>query len=413
MTGKPTKTESSLKALRSLDDLDIPGAHPRLLFEALGFLTHENPHSDFISWLLSPGTLDNDWLLARMLKHCDVPDDIGEPTGVEREVSRGGDRPDLVVSFAASNFVLVIENKVFSGEGKNQCARYLNSFGVGTPDAGHLVYLTLYGDRPKSVDLVDERVTSISYLVLHQWLLEGLSTTRNDSPKMTALVQEYAETIGNLTGRRLSVDKPTLTETTRFYITKRKLLEHAKRHASKQSADYVHWLMYNVVKTELEQAFPGRAVSVIETHGYAFLAGLEDWRVGNLRFGVSFSTESRLGKRTLPEYGHLIGIGLRGVTGKTAKGGLPGQSQVAARLASFLDLNWDDTKAEQCGFGSDLRRIVRGNPNIWWSFYEKAGLSEDDDWDRWADGVKNRLVLMARVFGPLLDEFALAEGSGT
>ena len=87
-------------------------------------LNLENPHSDFIAWLLDPrGPLSGNWLLRALLGRV-APEQPwpGDDAVVEREVVVEGGRLDIRISWDA--FVLIIENKVWSGQGVYQIARY-------------------------------------------------------------------------------------------------------------------------------------------------------------------------------------------------------------------------------------------------------------------------------------------------
>ena len=105
------------------------------LFEALGVLDSESPHSDYLAWLLDPaGPLDGGGLLERLLAYAGVePMPDGEPT-VEREVWLPTGRLDIRVSYDA--FTLIIENKVWSGEGDRQVSRYLHGANIASPEVG-------------------------------------------------------------------------------------------------------------------------------------------------------------------------------------------------------------------------------------------------------------------------------------
>jgi hypothetical protein len=105
------------------------------IFDALGIVRRELQHSNFLAWLLDPseshgqGDAFLNAVLMDMLKHAPrekrplspVMLDGSELRGVE--VRREWRKIDLLIISEEPSFVVVIENKVDSGEHSNQLQR--------------------------------------------------------------------------------------------------------------------------------------------------------------------------------------------------------------------------------------------------------------------------------------------------
>ncbi len=161
-------------------ELDAYYSQPSI-FSALGVSRHENTHSNFLAWLLSPrpekndhglGTLPLRKFLNALIIACELPHSRNKispqlssailtddyklyKTTVEREKSIGASRLDIYISGkiefddAQRSFAIIIENKVKSSEHDSQTVRYLEALrsSVPRPDIFLSVFLTPLPNR--------------------------------------------------------------------------------------------------------------------------------------------------------------------------------------------------------------------------------------------------------------------------
>ena len=178
------------------------------IFDALGIARVEIRHSNYLSWLLTPGESHGQGdlflkpLLMDVLRKArqqgatppisPVELDGADLQGVD--VRREWRKIDLLIACEEPKFVIAIENKVDSGEHSNQLQRYEGIVSDAFPDARHLfLYLTPEGD-----DASDEDWVSYSYADLHQ----TLSRTRKANAgaiggDVAVFLDHYLSLIGN------------------------------------------------------------------------------------------------------------------------------------------------------------------------------------------------------------------------
>lgn len=158
------------------------------IFSALGVSRHENTHSNFLAWLLTPKPERNDHglgdmplrlFLQTLVRACGLPHSRGKlppqfasavTTGaytlsgitVEREKSISAGRLDIYlegrVSFDGSDYPLtvVIENKVKSSEHDSQTGRYLEALRSPVSRPGILLSIFLTPLPNREYELLNE-----------------------------------------------------------------------------------------------------------------------------------------------------------------------------------------------------------------------------------------------------------------
>ncbi|MDP9358857.1 MAG: PD-(D/E)XK nuclease family protein [Chloroflexota bacterium] len=108
------------------------------IFEALGVVRQEVRHSDFLAFLLDPSQSHGvgDAFVKRLLQRLLADADLKEPVSPldislwslgDLEVYREWQHVDLLLVSEKNQFVVLIENKIGSGEHSNQLARYLQA----------------------------------------------------------------------------------------------------------------------------------------------------------------------------------------------------------------------------------------------------------------------------------------------
>jgi len=123
------------------------------IFKILRVTNAEIRHSNFLSWLLDPTANHklNDSVLSKFLQEIiNSSDNFDESITVEDigiknvEIRREWENIDLLIIL--EEYVLCIENKIFSGEHSDQLTRYKNIVETNFPDKSQIyVYLNPFG----------------------------------------------------------------------------------------------------------------------------------------------------------------------------------------------------------------------------------------------------------------------------
>ena len=116
------------------------------LFAVIERTHYEHDHSNVLAWLLNPAEAHglNDAFLKAFVKAV-FDEDLGSTTGLV--VKREYKHCDIVV-WRRADWVLVIENKVDSTQGKGQLKKYAQYWRKRFPKR-YMVFLTPTGERPK------------------------------------------------------------------------------------------------------------------------------------------------------------------------------------------------------------------------------------------------------------------------
>lgn len=144
-------------------------------------LHHENPHSRLLGFMLDPGEVHGEGtalLLAFLeLVGAGVEGVEFDPVTVQVDKGLGGhSRPDVLLwAGDPVAFVLLVETKVYAGEGGEQCQRYREAAEARWPEATRtFVFLTREGVAPTTDDPTHWR--SLSFVTLRNRVLDWAST---------------------------------------------------------------------------------------------------------------------------------------------------------------------------------------------------------------------------------------------
>ncbi|KAA1419215.1 hypothetical protein F0U44_12250 [Nocardioides humilatus] len=183
----------------------------KTLLGALGLHHNEVAMCRGLAWLLTP----NGWhglgaaVLDELLTALDLARDDSRTARVVLEESREDTRADIVVRFGATT--LLIEAKIWAGEGAQQCDRLARLWDSETPT---LVFLTRSGDQPRTAiasggrwrplrwtDIADMIESAIEGIVgvdvgvqeyLRTLRLYGGNATGNDDAQLDNLLRRWA-----------------------------------------------------------------------------------------------------------------------------------------------------------------------------------------------------------------------------
>jgi hypothetical protein len=284
------------------------------LFDAILVNHLENPHSDFIAWLLDPrGPLTDAWLTQRLYDFVE-PDAPwpGVPT-VEREVRCDEGRADILVSWE-SGFKIVIENKVVSSEGKDQIRRYLTGFRIDNKSDGRVVYLTPSGRKSKSKGHgVDDLVIEMSYEQFAILVRRGLDVETSERGKVFAA--EFLMCISTLLRRSNLMEriaKAGFSEASKLYMASFEAIEAIKEQAIEESAVFLQWFGAEATK-RLTQLLGEQLRSEASPEGWIFLH-MPGWMTQETRYGIFFGPNYNIKNRTLGDKAteHYAGVCVMG-----------------------------------------------------------------------------------------------------
>ena len=233
------------------------------IFDVLGLTTAEvGLHSTFIASLLRPGLhgAGTKFLEAFLrMSRLDLPSGFFDVSKVNVEQEKyigpttetGGGRIDLILTDGANS--LIIENKIYADDQKNQLLRYHNY----RPNA-KLVYLSLYEDNKPSEKslgtLPAESVTCISYKTdIIQWLEECVKISAN-LPYIRETINQYIKTIQQLTNTSMATNAEVIRllkeqNNLAAAFTVRNNLDHALNEIMKT--------FFEDLKREIEHCCPG------------------------------------------------------------------------------------------------------------------------------------------------------------
>jgi hypothetical protein len=197
----------------AFDEIEI-GLNQNNIFSILNVETSELRHSNFLAWLLDPKGSHglNDLFLKRVLREVFASNKFDEVNTVDVEgfrldtvqVLREWKNIDILVY--SDQFVLCIENKVFSKEHSNQLSRYQKIVQENFPNLLQtFVYLTPEG-LPS--DDMEETYAPLSYGFITDVIekLLGLYGTKMNSQTL-AYLSDYVKTV-----RRKIMKNDELTE---------------------------------------------------------------------------------------------------------------------------------------------------------------------------------------------------------
>lgn len=146
---------AALLADPNFDQLSLRSAEPNL-FKILGISSYEIRHSNFLAWLLDPKESHGlgDYFLMKVLQNVLLDEraegisiiELGSLNLNKVEIRREWQNIDLLI--ITENFVVCIENKIWSGENGAQLIKYKKIIDEHFPEKEHkkcFVFLTPYG----------------------------------------------------------------------------------------------------------------------------------------------------------------------------------------------------------------------------------------------------------------------------
>lgn len=182
------------------------------IFSILKIETDEvRTHSRFIAEMLNPNGVHGfeDEFLKLFIKtlgldtkmktnNCDVTVEAYQGI-INKEYTIGGNIDILIKEKDSLENVIMIENKIYAGEQRNQLLRYHNAY-----PKGKLIFLTLFGDdsQEKSSKKIDYVPVSYQTDIIH-WL-EKCKMLAVDNPTLRETLKQYINLVKKLTNQNIN-----------------------------------------------------------------------------------------------------------------------------------------------------------------------------------------------------------------
>ena len=182
------------------------------VFNTIGLRTEEvRLHSAFIAELLNPkGShgLSHHFLQAFLevieisdgyinYCQCEQNDIVEHVIGPVNDMGTEGGRIDIIIE--DGNHAVIIENKIYASDQKNQMLRYNNYAKKEFPNGYKLVYLSLDGHEPDDCSLGKDEYKVISYeKEIVEWL-EKCYTISEGKPLVQSVIKQYSELVKQIT----------------------------------------------------------------------------------------------------------------------------------------------------------------------------------------------------------------------
>ena len=183
------------------------------IFDILGVGGREDSYTDLIAHAFNTSQK----FRVKLIENIGI-NDYGDwishvrlPVSIKSDTGRKKDIPDLIFSSKTGNKIVLIENKIFSGEGweqtkryssnefKDSLVRYLikkNILQNGMVPNFEFFYLTLDGNNPSSSEFIPIKYTVISEAIPHD----------ADNSKLTLLLNELKDRIDEYNNWQLPKD---------------------------------------------------------------------------------------------------------------------------------------------------------------------------------------------------------------
>jgi len=255
------------------------------VFDVLGTSDYEIRHSNVLSWLVDrngnhgQGALFLDLLWKRISDEHPLPSLSFREYSVVREGENESERIDLFIKAEDSEWVIVIENKIFSPETGDQLDRYFKYVESHYAPVPHrfYFYLTPEGLAPAK----DENSSSwipISYSIVKKVVMEFLESM--PPGRVKSFLEQYVEHI-----EKNVLKNAGLIEKQRSILKRHAKIFHSL--AFLLDEEYIHGkcseVEFNVLKSILAvQKDVGRELflftkQMLTKHGYSRYSGLGHW----------------------------------------------------------------------------------------------------------------------------------------
>jgi hypothetical protein len=255
--------------------------HSRFIAELLNTLGTHNQGNTFLNLFLK-NIIDKDGDCNYDGAKVEIEEDIGQ---ISENGTKGG-RIDILIT-KENRKPIVIENKIYADDQKNQLLRYYNHIKDKYDGEGIIIYLTLDGKEPTDKSLGGETLTELEFETtskeirnklklfsyrehIHNWLTECIEKT-SKIPGLRECLIHYQKLINNLTGDTTTMDERkeliSLLGENKNILDAKKIVEnwnHVKWHTE--------WDYWNDLQKVIEK--DGFKISEKQKFSPVFLSGV-------------------------------------------------------------------------------------------------------------------------------------------
>lgn len=337
------------------------------VFEAMGMVDQELRHSDFLRFLLDPGESHSigDLFARRFLQAAlGVAEESGRESPLSAveldvmdlggaEVYRERRKIDVLFADEANKLVVAVENKVWSGEGKDQLPAYLKAVEEDYPGWRALfLYLSPFGLEPSSPKYVSVGYEVVRDVVDKIWASRGGAL----DPALRYALEHYSQILG----RHILGDTELEELCKRIYRKHRRALDLIYEHRP-DLQDEIRRLLEGLVTEQQDLVLDEPSKHIKFT--------VKDWDTEAMLFGTDWTGSCRIMLfqfENRPDY-----LQLKLVLG-------PGDSEVRRRLHEMAASGGKPLKAQKLGAK-------------WNTLYSRSWLSKKDLVEREFEDLETRI----------------------
>lgn len=192
------------------------------LMEILGVAHRELQHSNFLAWLFNPNESHNlvDFAIKEFIKlyyRENQFEDLGLQTKLsvfdfvhldfdDLEIKREYKNIDLILLSKKNEFCIVIENKIYSREGKGQLKKYRSWIENEFPNFKHKIYIFLSLFEQDISEEEQNYYLQLDYTHIVK-LIEQIIQTRNLADKSRFVFEQYLQTLKSMLNQNEEIEK--------------------------------------------------------------------------------------------------------------------------------------------------------------------------------------------------------------
>lgn len=201
---------------------------PVNFFKILKLEDMEIRHSNFLAWLLDPNENHKigNLFLKSILEYFKCEDENNKLNYDECSVKRENEFIDILIELPKSKFVIIIENKIWSGENGSQLSVYHDR--IGFKDYKKLfIYLSPYGKEP--INEVDKKNWKIfDYTKIYVILKDIYKAKKNEmKDEVKLIINNYLEVLEETI---MNKDNKVIKECVNFYFDHSKIIDQINKY---------------------------------------------------------------------------------------------------------------------------------------------------------------------------------------
>ncbi len=191
------------------------------LMEILGVAHRELQHSNFLSWIFNPNESHNigDFAVKEFIKLYYRENqfaDLGLQTKLsvfdfvhldfdDLEIRREYKNIDLILLSRKNEFCIVIENKIYSGEGKGQLKKYRELIEKEYPDFKHKIYIFLSLFEQNITEEEQDYYVQLDYTHIVK-LIEQIIQQKSLKDKSRFVFEQYLQTLKSMLNQNEEIE---------------------------------------------------------------------------------------------------------------------------------------------------------------------------------------------------------------